>query len=152
MRARVVANWVAVAAATLTIWTLGSEGASREATFGVITPVLGSILPGTSPRLLSRLHRGIRKLAHTAEYGALGLLVLRATLVTWPLPLAHAAAVTLAFVLVLGAADETRQALSGTRVGAASDVLLDVAGAWIVLAAVQLLPPRARWTLIPRRE
>jgi hypothetical protein len=91
-------------------------------------------------------------MAHTAEYGVLGLLTLRATLVTWPISPALGRAIVVGFVLVLAVADESRQANSGFRRGTWSDVFLDLMGACAVLAAVPLLPAHARRTLIPGRD
>src|SRR5688572_10091901 len=106
MRAHVVANWAAVAGVSLATWRLRGDGASPQTTSIVIQPALGWVFPGTSLELLKALHLFIRKIAHTAEYGVLGLLTLRATLVTWPISPALGRAIVVGFVLVLAVADE----------------------------------------------
>ena len=153
VRAEVVVSWVALIAASLGIWGLGSDGVSLETTSRMIRrPFLEWLFPGMASASLETLHIFIRKVAHTAEYGVLALLMLRALLVTWTMRLAHAVVLALGYVLVLAAADEGRQAVSSMRKGTLTDVCLDLGGASLVLGAVQALPQRAKLTVIGRQE
>ena len=90
------------------------------------------------------LHLAIRKIAHAFEYGALALLTLRASIVTWTVPAGRGVWLAIGLVLMVAAADEGRQVVSRERQGAWTDVLLDLAGAGSILGAVQVLPGWAR--------
>jgi VanZ family protein len=149
MRLDVIAHWGVVAAATLAVWSLGSDSVSLEATSRIIRPsFLEWLFPALTPAQREIVHIYIRKLAHVAEYGALAVLVLRAWLVTRTMPRLQAVALAVGYVLLLGAADEARQAASSRRKGAAFDVALDVAGACAAITVAHGLPPRGRRVLL----
>jgi hypothetical protein len=107
---RVLSAWLPVVAWAGLIFTLSS------------IPDLGTGLGGWDLLL--------RKLAHTAEYAVLGLLLMRAL---------GQAAVAFAFGVAYAVTDEIHQAFVPGRQGAPLDVLIDAAGVAIgVLLALRL--------------
>ena len=152
MRLEVTATWAAVVAWTVLIWSLGGDGFSSSATSRFLRPLLEWLLPGLSGENLDTVHLAVRKGAHAVEYGVLALLMLRAVLVTWALPVARAAVLAIAFALALASADEGRQALSGTRGGTWTDVILDLTAAGLSVAAVQVLPGWAKRIVVGTKD
>ena len=65
--------------------------------------------------------------------------------------LTRAAFIAVGVALALAAADESQQAVSETRGGAWTDVLLDVAGASAAMAVVRVLPRRAKGLFVSDR-
>jgi VanZ family protein len=101
-----------------------------ERTAGWARLLLGLALPGAGPDTLDLLHAALRKLGHVVEFGVLAVLWRRA-LAPAPRAVVRAFAVAAAYGLL----DELRQGLAPTRVPAATDVVLDAAGALLGLAA-----------------
>ena len=151
MRREVVLAWCALVIWASVIWGLGGEDFGTDSTSRFLRPLLEWLLPGLSAAGLDMAHLSIRKGFHAFEYGLLGLLALRAIQLTWPMPLARAALIAVGVALALAEADETRQAVSETRGGAWTDVLLDVAGASATVALVQVLPSRAKGRFVGTR-
>jgi VanZ family protein len=141
-------SWCALVIWAAVIWGLGGEDFGTDSTSRFIRPLLEWLLPGLSAAGLNIAHLSIRKGFHVFEYGLLGLLALRAIQLTWPMPLSRAALIAVGIALALATADETRQAVSETRGGLWTDVLLDVAGASAMVAVVRVLPSRARGRLV----
>ena len=144
MRREVVLAWGVFAIWAAVIWGLGGEDFGTDSTSRFLRPLLEWLLPGLSAAGLDLAHLSIRKAFHAFEYGLLGLLALRALRLTWRMSLTRAALIAVGVALALAAADESRQALSETRGGAWTDVLLDVAGASAAIAVVRVLPRRAK--------
>jgi VanZ family protein len=92
--------------------------------------VLGPLLPGLSPGALELVHTAARKLGHVVEFGILAVLWRRA-LQPSKGALVRAFVATAAY----GVVDELRQGLAPTRSPSAMDVLIDMAGALLGLAA-----------------
>ena len=150
MRGEGIATWGAVVAWTWVIWGLGGDDFSTESTSQILGPLLQWLFLGLSAESIDFVHDAVRKGFHAFEYGVLALLALRALLLTWALPVARRFALALGFTLALAVADEGRQAVSSTREGAWTDVLLNLAGAGGAVAAVQVLPGWAKRILIGR--
>jgi len=144
MRGEVVLAWCALAIWAAVIWALGGENFGTDSTSRFLRPLIEWFLPGLSAAGLDLAHLSIRKGFHAFEYGLFGLLALRALRLTWRMPLARAAFIAVGVALALAAPDEARQAVSETRSGAWTDVLLDVAGASATVAVARVLPSRAK--------
>lgn len=116
------------------LWSALILGAANDAFSNDTTAGWLERLFGSAPQILNFL---LRKTAHVVEYAILALLAWRAhrTLV-----------VPLAIVLVVAIADETLQSQAALRTGNPFDVLLDLCGAMLALAAV----PAVRARLSPR--
>ena len=128
------AVWIAV------IHALASDRFSADDTSRFIGPLLRWLLRDAGAESLAAAQFAIRKASHFMEYAILSLLGLRALRMSFARPTAWLAAGTLALVLVVAAADESRQAASAERTGAVGDVALDFAGgvgALVLALAVQ---------------
>ena len=152
MRMEAIASWAAVMALTVLIWSLGGDEFSSVATSRFLRPLLDWLFPGLPAERLDAVHFAIRKGAHALEYGVYALLTLRAVVVTWGLPVPRSAILAIAFALALAASDEGRQSFSDTRGGAWTDVLLDLTATGLSVAAVQVLPGRAKRIFVGTKE
>jgi len=118
------------------IWILGTDDFSAIRTSSVLGPLVAWLLPDVDPATRFRIVMGLRKLAHPTVYGVLaGLSWHGAGPTVGAGRVAARAALALVPVALLASADEWRQTGSRVRTGAASDVLLDMAGALAVVAA-----------------
>ena len=152
-RGRVVA-WLAVALWSVVIWQLGGEDFSAPETQSTLIEVLRWLGLELEQTTQERLLFLTRKAAHGVEYGVLAVLVSHAV---WRSdsrrhrvePTSFATLreedltrkliwVSLASVLALAIADETRQAYSISRTGSVYDVLLDAAGGIVALTTLKL--------------
>lgn len=126
--------WLPLMAWMALIFLFSTDLFSGSETASVILPILGFIFGWVFPdQFLDTIHFLIRKGAHFAEYGVLGLLWYRAvnpTLRNWRLK-----AALWAFFLssLYAATDEFHQAFTMTRDGKIADVIVDSSG---VLAAI----------------
>lgn len=141
--------WLALGLWAAFVLNLGGDGFAHSQTSRLLGPLLEWLLPDASPVLLEVLLKAIRKTAHIAVYGILGVLALRAAWLTWPGSKARAIAFGLSFVVLLAVGDEARQAGSAARTGSEWDLLLDAAGAALAIWAVFALPARFRASLLP---
>jgi VanZ family protein len=126
--------WAPVVIWAGVIWHLGTDGWSASETSRWISPLIHWLLPDLSAAQLDAAVLGVRKLAHPGVYGLLAGLCLHALQRGTRWPFGPVAVATLLCVTVLASADETRQTHSAVRTGAAGDVVLDAAGALVVLA------------------
>jgi VanZ family protein len=101
----------------------------------LIPTILGRAL---SPAQFEVIHFFIRKTAHLIEYAILGALLFRAVRderrgwsVRW-------SAVAVLVAAVVASTDEWHQTLIPSRTGAASDVLIDVAGATVAQILIRV--------------
>ena len=116
----------------IVLWA-GSDAANVSATSRFLRPLLRWLLPDASAYELVRIHIGIRKGAHVAEYALLALFTLSALLASTRAAMLRLAGLALVWVLAIAACDETRQSFSAARTGSAWDVGLDVAGGVLAL-------------------
>lgn len=117
---------------------------SAEHTSRFIGPVLRWMIPEISAEHVATVQFYIRKAAHVTEYAVLALLLMRALggeakrLVTSHIFIA------LALTLLCAATDELHQSFVRSRTGSSFDVMLDLTGALIGVAAFVLLHRRRR--------
>ncbi|MEZ4218346.1 MAG: VanZ family protein [Myxococcota bacterium] len=142
-RARTIFAWAVALAWAGFVWGLGTDGFSASETSRFLGPLLDWLRPELDAVARTRALFAVRKLAHVVEYGVLALLVGRALAITTGARMRFVVAAALACVLALAAADETRQTKTAHRTGAASDVVLDVAGGALALG-IWLAQKRAR--------
>jgi VanZ family protein len=133
---RVATAWLLVALWAALVWWLGSEQFSAGSTSRYLLPLINWLFPDLPPQQRFALLMTIRKLAHPSVYAVLAALAFRAALVSGVSGLARGAAIALAIAVSLAGLDELRQSRTRVRTGAASDVLLDAAGASVALAAL----------------
>ncbi len=134
----------------LAILAFSGDVGSTPYTTGLLKWVLSWIVD-LSPEALTELQWYLRKVFHFVAYGILSVLWFRALTVRFPG--STRANVILALVLCLAVAllDESLQAMVPSRHGSLSDVVLDMAGAALLMAMAvhfrkrtPLKPPGAR--------
>ncbi len=126
--------WLLVLLWTGIILWAGGDEANAIATSRFLRPLLRWLMPDASYHELVRIHMGIRKGAHLAEYGVLALFTLSALRASTRAAMLRLAGLALVWVLAIAACDEARQSFAATRTGSAWDVGLDVAGGVLALA------------------
>jgi VanZ family protein len=126
--------WLQVLLWTGVVLWLGGDHASANTTSRFIGRFVRWLLPDATPAVLDRIHFFIRKGAHLGEYGVLALLVLFALLASTRAAALRLTLPALAWVLVVAAVDEIRQATSLARTGSAWDVALNLSGGILALA------------------
>jgi VanZ family protein len=141
----VVRAWVVVALWILLVLWLGGADFGAVQTSGMLGQIIRFFDPDLPWAEFQQLHYRLRKTAHVIEYAVLALLAFRAMWLTLHTMLGRLAGLALLLVIVVATADETRQALIGSRTGSAGDVLLDATGALAALG-IALLYMRRRQT------
>ncbi len=131
MIARFFRYWVPVVLWMFLVFGASTSLGRPENTSRFIRPLLHFFFPKMTERTFAKVHYTIRKSAHFAEYGMLGLLVWR-----WLYyePLAAACrsriyATALLICALYAASDEFHQLFVPGRQAAVHDVLLDTSGA-----------------------
>ena len=147
--------WLAVVAWVATIHALAGDDFSASSTSRFLGPLLRWLFPEAGPELLERVHFALRKGAHFVEYALLGLLCMRALRLSAARVVRSGrflrllrqrvwiAGASVLLVFAVAIADESRQARSSQRTGAALDVGLDLGGG-IAAGALVLLRWRKR--------
>ena len=142
---RIVLAWSIVAVWAGVIWTLGGDDWSLQETSRRLSPILEWIFGDIDGGTKWRIYLAVRKSAHFVEYAILALLTFRAALISAPRnQLATAAWSALFLVALVATADEARQAFSTARSGSPYDVLIDVAGGAVAIAALLVISWRMR--------
>jgi len=142
---RVASAWAVVAVWILLVLWLGGADFGAVQTSGTLGHVIRFFYPDIPWAEFLRIHHAARKAAHVVEYAVLALLAFRAMWLSFHTMLGRIAGLALLLVIVVATADETRQALIGSRTGSAGDVLLDATGALAALG-IALLYMRHRQT------
>src|SRR5947199_8588525 len=78
--------WIPAIVVGIMISGLSTHYFSDEHTSRILIPALHWLFPSATPRMLHLMHLGIRKLAHTVEFGAFSftvLLCVRAGRIGW---------------------------------------------------------------------
>lgn len=142
--------WLPVALLCTLIFTASGDSGSGRRSSRLIGPLVRWLVPGISEPAVERVVFGVRKAAHVAEFGALAWLVWRARRRpvrgdtrpwNW-----REAAFAFGFAVLFAASDEIHQSLVPNREGRVADVLLDVTGALLALAALRACGRwRGRW-------
>ena len=144
-RRRIVVAWLAVFCWAGVIWRLGGDDFSAEQTSSMLIEWLRALSADLDPRTRYRLIIGFRKSAHFIEYSILALLTFRAAMISAGRnQFASAAWIALFLVMALASADEARQAFSSVRTGSPYDVLIDLTGGAVTIAALLLISRRMR--------
>ena len=114
--------WASIIFVASTSWLSGAHTGS------IVLSILAWLFPTADPRTLEAVHGVVRKLGHFTEYLIFGLLLVRAIRDADEWRPRHAA---LAVVLAASyaATDELHQHFVPGRTAAATDVLIDAAGA-----------------------
>jgi VanZ family protein len=132
-RRRLLLAWGLFVGFSLFVLFLGGSRFNAEETSGILSPLLQLLFPDLTASDRYLLHLKVRKTAHVIEYAVLGLLALRATLLTLRTAVARVAAVALLLATLVATTDETRQAFLENRTGSWRDVALDVSGAGVAV-------------------
>jgi VanZ family protein len=129
--------WIAV------IFTLSTGAGSFNRTSLIVGPVLRFLFPDVSAETLLFYHTIVRKAAHVFEYAVLALLAMWAFRPSrFSLLSGRPYAAAIIMVAVVASIDEFQQSFDPTRTGSIYDVVLDVAGGALALAAAW---GAARW-------
>jgi len=93
------------------------------------------------------VHHYIRKTGHFLGYGSMGLVWLRAWLLTWVTPMKHLSTATwrayciamaIFCTMLIASLDEVHQSFLPSRTGMVTDVFLDTAGAVVLISLVSV--------------
>src|SRR5436190_12659513 len=127
--------WLPVLAWMVFIFIGSTNLLSAEHTSRFIGPFLRWWAPGVTDATIASVQLIVRKCAHLTEYAILAALFYRA------LRLHRARVLGAAFVFagLYAALDEFHQSFVASRTGAASDVMIDCAGAMIGLVIYRLI-------------
>ncbi len=125
--------WLWTALWIAAIYALAGDRFSADDTGRFIEPLLRWLLRGVDADWLAGAHFALRRAAHVTEYAILSLLGLRALQLSFTRATPWLVVSTLALVLVVATADESRQADSAERTGAVADVALDFASGFSAL-------------------
>ena len=109
----------------------------------IIGPLLHFFFPNASPETLLIYHGYVRKFAHFAEYGVLGLLAARAFFGS-SLRSGMAAAASVGLCVAVSMTDEFIQSFNPQRTGSIYDVALDLCGAVLAIFVYTFLHRRQR--------
>ena len=126
-------KWL-TAYAPLVIWIgvilfLGSGQGSMTRTSLIIRPLLEFLFPAADELTLQLYHGFIRKFAHFAEYGVLGLLACRA----FRKHTGSYILMAVGLVLLVASLDEFNQSFNPLRTGSPWDVAIDVGGGVVAI-------------------
>ena len=138
---RFLKNWLPVIVWVGVIFLGSTDLMSAEHTSRFIVPFLRWLKPDISAETLASIHFIVRKCTHVAEYAVLGLLLLRAaTLMTnfkRSIPILYVS--VWGVCLFVAVTDEFHQTFVASRGAAATDVMIDSAGAILGLLIGALL-------------
>ncbi len=127
--------WFPVALAIAVIAIESTRYLGADETSGPIRAAYEFLFGSVSDAAWAEIHFYVRKTGHFVGYGLVGLSLLRAWWLTLPkFTFLPAALLALLVTAIIASSDEIHQTFLPNRTGAASDVLLDCAG-----AATQLL-------------
>jgi VanZ family protein len=138
---RLLKNWLPVMVWVGVIFLGSTDLMSTEHTSRFSLPFLRWLKPELSAETLRSIHFIVRKCTHVAEYAILALLLLRAaSLMTnskRSIPILYAS--VLGVCLFVAVTDEFHQTFVASRGAAATDVMIDSAGAILGLLIGALL-------------
>jgi len=115
------------------IFFLSSEQGSMAQTSRFIRPLLHFLFPTASEETIQFYHACIRKAAHLTEYAVLASLAFRTFAVFGN---RYRYLLSAALVTLIAAIDEFNQSFEPSRTSSPYDVLLDMAGGLLALAAI----------------
>ncbi len=143
--------WIPAILAAILISIFSTKGFEETHTARYILPALHWLFPAASQRLLHRLHTGIRKMAHIAEFGVFSILIFRAWRSGrqgWRLEWAIA---TLLIAVGYASLDEIHQIFVPGRGPSVRDVAIDTVGALLAQLLAWWYETR-KWLLAERPQ
>src|SRR5688500_18733631 len=126
------------------ILVLSTGAFSGEQTGGALEPLLRWLLPSLTAAHIDLVHAIIRKAGHLAVYGILAGLWRRALVRERALAVPAASWAAFAISVAWACVDELHQSTVPSRGGSAMDVVIDAAGAAVVLLASSSLRKNAQ--------
>ena len=145
---RFLKYWLPVLAWMSLTFLLSTDVGSAANTSRFIEPFLRWLIPNISPEAVAKAHFFIRKAAHLAEYGVLGLMLwraLRQTRLGGKAPWKTAVA-ALVLSVAYAATDEFHQSFVPTRTASVRDVMIDTSGSLLSLSII------CTWTTCRRKS
>jgi VanZ family protein len=136
-----LATWLPPVLWLAVVLSLSSDDFSAAHTGSILTPLLAWLLPTLTPATIELIHALVRKLAHLTEYAILAALWLRAFVRSNAVRRPAAPWVALAVAVACAVVDETHQTMVPSRTPSVRDVLIDAAGAMLVV-----VPSRFGWS------
>ena len=125
------------------IFFLSSGQGSMSRTSLIIRPILEFLFPSAPEETLLFYHGYIRKVAHFAEYGVLGLFACRAFSGSLQNFIRnHHYILAIILFIVVAVLDETNQSFIPARTGSPFDVLIDLSGGFTAIVLFYLLAKR----------
>lgn len=136
-----IAKWVAVFFWMVVIFMASTDSLSASHTNGFIIPFVLWLFPHMPIVLVGGIHLAVRKLAHLAEYGILGMLLWRAIpehktdpeVADW-----WRAGTALLVATFYAATDEYHQSFVPSRGPSVHDVMINACGAGIAITVICL--------------
>lgn len=139
--------WLPVMIALAVIARESTPTFSAERTSSWMREAFEAVFGAVSWQIWASIHHVIRKTGHFIGYGTIGLVWLRAWMLTWVVPMKHLktavwrryCVIMAIFCTMLTASlDEVHQSFLPSRTGLVSDVWLDTAGAVVLISLVAL--------------
>ena len=130
--------WLPPLAWMALIWSVSSDIGSSEHSAGAFAWILSVIFPWATPGEVELAHLVARKFGHMVEYAILAALWFRTHRSGRRLSLTASASWALGISVVWAIVDEVHQSFVPSRTASALDVVLDTAGATLVLLALPL--------------
>jgi VanZ family protein len=115
---------------------------SAEHTSRFIGPFLRWLRPDISAQAIAEVQFFVRKLAHLTEYGILAILTFRALRGGAKRVARIAVAAVIFFAAIVATSDEYHQSFVASRTASPFDVMIDLCGATVALAAYCLIAQR----------
>jgi len=125
---------------------------SDQQTARFIVPVLHWLLPWASQRTLSRMHTGVRKLAHVTEFGLFSATVFRGVRAGRPGWRLDWALLTLVIAAACASLDELHQVFVPLRHASPRDIAFDTFGALLAQVFVWCYATNVWPFLIPNKR
>jgi VanZ family protein len=130
--------WLPPLAWMALIWSVSSDIGSSEHSAGTFAWILTLLFPWATAGQVEVAHLAIRKCGHMVEYAILAALWFRAHRAGRRLSFTASARWALGISVGWAIVDEVHQSFVPSRTASALDVLLDAAGASLVLLALRL--------------
>ena len=125
--------WVGV------IFFLSSPEGSFNQTSRIIGPLLHFFFPDILPETEATIHAVVRKTAHFTEYAILAFFAVRAFSTSASVFIRQRSYIfTLVLVIMIASLDEFNQSFEPSRTSSFWDVLLDISGGLVMIAALVL--------------
>ena len=137
---RYLKYWIPVLLWMILIFWMSTKTFSEQNTASIVHPVLRFLTPSISQDMIDMIHKVIRKLAHSAEYFVLGLLLFRAFRSdSKELRISRWVFSSFIVLVLYAACDEFHQTFVHTRTASLNDVEIDMAGGIIAIGLRALL-------------